>query len=164
MNVSAKNLREDSDYVEWCSKFEPIMDIVSKETRGAKVIKNIRRKRWWINFLGKLGISWKWLNHSLWEEYEKLSDVFRQLLLHLNGLDDNSLKEVDELMADRCVEGIRKQGKPLWGFYYPSRGLDTPPNELEMVGLDAWTKYEGQTVITENAPKKGGPKKLKKSK
>lgn len=136
------NIETGGDHKEWCKKFAPIMDIVSRETNAAKVIKSIRRKRWWAEFLERRGIRLAWLDRSLMKEYGKLSDVFRQLLLHLNGLDDESLKEVDELMSDRCVEGLRKQGKSFWGFYYPSAIAESAVPE-------SMTMQSGQVVVTE---------------
>lgn len=62
--------------------------------------------------MSKLGIKYKIKLYQNEEAY----DLIRELFLRLNKVDDKSIKETEEIMKDRTVEGIRNNSNtPLMG-------------------------------------------------
>jgi hypothetical protein len=103
------------DYAKWDRKFTELMakniiPIADDHDKTKKIWRKIAVKKWFNDVFKVLHIKYR---ISTKEEYKVITDnmrkTFLDVFLHLNNLDDNSLKNIEEMRKNRSIEGIRGQ-------------------------------------------------------
>lgn len=95
----------DLEYNNWLENFNKIFDKVSFCFNLKKVFCIVYLKNIVNLFLEKIHCPWKF---SLKKENKKIGLAFKEILLNLRGLDDESLVVFEDVVAN-SVEGILKQ-------------------------------------------------------
>ena len=113
-----KKQTENKNYREWSTKYDTIVDEVFEEFNIHEVFKSKKRKEKFNKFLNAIHfpkqLFKKHLRLSTSKEIKTIGNVYKEIFLRLNQLDDKNIEKLEEALKNRCVEGIRKQSL-IWG-------------------------------------------------